>query len=87
VEEAPDAVAASGTFRWFAVTRFKRVPGLQIWRIDLRSGGFMDDEPYPADVPNELIELITEAATWQMLCDDWDQMYPNHLVAGVENED
>jgi hypothetical protein len=57
------------------------------WRIDLRSGDFMDDEPDPAEVPDELIGLIKDEDTWQQLCDEWDQMYPNNPVSEDENEE
>lgn len=53
----------------------------------MRSGGFLDDEPDPAEVPGELIELVTEEATWQRLCDEWDEMYPSNPVAEDENEE
>jgi hypothetical protein len=57
------------------------------WRIDLRTGEFMDDSPDPSEVPKELIELIKAEATWQQLCDEWDQMYPHNPVADDENEE
>jgi hypothetical protein len=63
------------------------IRGTDAWRIDLRTGDFMDDDPDPADVPAELIELILEAGTWQMLCDEWDRMYPDNPVAGEESEE
>jgi hypothetical protein len=63
------------------------IRGTDAWRIDLRTGDFMDDSPDPSEVPDELIELIKDEATWQRLCDEWDQMYPNNPVAGEENEE
>ena len=63
------------------------IRGTSAWRMDLRTGEFMDDSPDPSDVPDELIGLIKAEATWQQLCDKWDQMYPNNLVAADENEE
>lgn len=56
--------------------------GTRAWRIDLRTGEFMDDDPDPSDVPPELIEHIKVESTWQRLCDEWDRMYPDNPVAG-----
>ncbi len=63
------------------------IRGTDAWRIDLRSGEFMDDVPDPAEVPKELLELIKDENTWQQLCDEWDQMYPNNPVSDDENEE
>ena len=58
--------------------------GTEAWRIDLRTGKFMDVQPDPSDVPNEIVELITQEATWQRLCNEWDGMYPNNPMSGVD---
>lgn len=63
------------------------IRGTNAWRIDLRTGEFMDDSPDPSEIPEELIELIKAEATWQQLCDEWDQMYPENPVAGEENQE
>jgi hypothetical protein len=63
------------------------IRGTDAWRIDLRTGEFMDDSPDPSEVSEELIELIKSEATWQRLCDGWDRMYPDNPVAGEENEE
>ena len=57
------------------------------WRLDLRTGGFMDASPDPSVVPKELIELVKAEATWQQLCDEWDRMYPNNPVFEDENQE
>jgi hypothetical protein len=57
------------------------------WRIGLRTGAFLDDSPDPADVPEDLIELIHDEAAWQRLCDEWDRMYPDNPVVADENEE
>jgi hypothetical protein len=58
------------------------IRGTDAWRIDLRTGAFMNDSPDPKDVPDELLKLIKAEATWQQLCNEWDQMYPNNPVVG-----
>jgi hypothetical protein len=63
------------------------IRGTDAWRIDLRTGEFMDDSPDPSKVPGELIELIEDEANWQRLCDEWDKMYPRNPVSGEENEE
>jgi len=60
------------------------IRGTEAWRIDLRTGRFMDDDPDPSDVPAKLIELILMPANWLQLCEMWDVMYPNNPVAGQE---
>ena len=60
------------------------IRGTYAWRIDLRSRKFMDADPDPSKVPEELIELITDEATWEQLCDEWDRMYPNNPVSEDE---
>ena len=66
------------------------IRGTDAWRINLRTGQFMDAKPDPSDVPAEIIDLIMEEDTWPQLCDEWDNMYPNNPVSGEddnENED
>ena len=63
------------------------IRGTDAWRIDLRTGAFMDGSPHPSEVPDELVELIKAAATWRNLCDEWDRIYPDNPVAGEENEE
>ncbi len=62
------------------------IRGTDAWRINLRSGRFMDAKPDPSDVPSEIIDIITEENTWQQLCDEWDRMYPNNPVSGEDEE-
>jgi 2'-5' RNA ligase len=58
--------------------------GTKAWRINLRTGQFMDDDPNPAEVPRQLVELIQQKATWQRLQQEWDRMYANNPVSGEE---
>jgi hypothetical protein len=61
--------------------------GTRAWRISLRSGEFMDEGPKPSDVPEQLVNLIKDEATWKKLCDEWDSMYPNNPVSETENQE
>ena len=64
------------------------IRGTDAWRINLRTGQFMDAQLDPSDVPSEIIDLIREEGTWQRLRDEWDSMYPNNSVSGEdENEE
>jgi hypothetical protein len=58
------------------------IRGTNAWRIDLRTGAFMDAKPDPDEVPSELVELIEDEETWSRLCDAWDQLYPSNPVSG-----
>lgn len=60
------------------------IRGTDAWRINLRTGEFMDDKPKPAEVPNEIIDLIMEEHAWQELCNEWDGMYPDNPVTGED---
>ncbi len=55
------------------------------WRLDLRTGEFMDGSPDPADVPSGVLEVIE--ANWDRLCEEWDAMYPSNPVAGDPDGD
>ena len=57
------------------------------WRINLRTGQFLDIRPDPADVPQELLALIREESNWNWLRDQWDEMYPNNPVVSREEHD
>ena len=36
------------------------IRGTEAWRINLRTGEFMDGQPDPSDVPSEIIDYIEE---------------------------
>lgn len=50
------------------------------WRIDLRTGEFMDQQPDSANVPVELVEYIKSVKVWKQLCDEWNKKYPENPV-------
>jgi len=52
----------------------------QAWRLDLRTGQFMDRLPDPTEVPQELVDHIKQPANWQLLCEQWDRKYPSNPV-------
>ncbi|MEX2171995.1 MAG: hypothetical protein WD851_21925 [Pirellulales bacterium] len=55
------------------------------WRINLRTGEFLDKAPKPSEVPDELLALIRNSETWRWLCEQWDRKYPGNPVAGNED--
>lgn len=54
------------------------IKGTRTWRIDLRSKRFMDRQPPPREVPDELMAVIEDS--WDELCSEWDEMYPPNPV-------
>jgi hypothetical protein len=63
------------------------IRGTYAWRINLRTGEFMDRQPDPADVPDEIIEYIKEDENWTLLCEQWDEKYPANPVHEPEDND
>jgi len=63
------------------------IRGTVAWRIGLRSGEFMENEPDPAEGPGALIDLIRGNDAWPRLCDEWDRMYPKNLVSENATEE
>ena len=56
--------------------------GTNKWRMNLRTGAFMDRRPKPSEVPPALLDLIK--ANWRWLCEQWDAKYPDNPVEGSE---
>lgn len=56
------------------------------WRINLRTGEFMDQQPDPSTIPEELLQLIREENTWKWLCEQWDANYPDNPVSSEEDQ-
>ena len=52
------------------------------WRWNLRTQAFMDKEPPPSDVPDELVDAVRSQLA--LICTEWDRMYP---VNPVKSED
>ena len=61
--------------------------GTEAWRIDLRTGQFMDDYPDPSLVPSEIVTFIRDDANWNTLCEQWDLKYPANPVQGPANQE
>ncbi len=59
--------------------------GTDRWRINLRTGEFMDRVPDSKDVPIQIIDLIAEDGTWEWLCEQWDAMYSENPVVADED--
>jgi hypothetical protein len=56
------------------------------WRYGLRERAFLEDEPDPQGVPNELIKFIKQEETHKLLVAAWNRMYPNNPVAGGDDD-
>lgn len=52
--------------------------GNRTWRLSLRTMKFLDMEPDPSEVPDELLSAIRER--WAELRAKWDEMYPENPV-------
>jgi hypothetical protein len=51
------------------------------WRIGLRDGEFLDEEPPPKEVPDELVDYVREHLS--TLIEEWDAMYPHNPVSSA----
>jgi hypothetical protein len=49
------------------------------WRFDLRTETFLDKEPSPKDVPEEVMDTVRSNLASLRL--EWDRMYPENCVA------
>lgn len=54
--------------------------GTQAWRINLRTGEFMDKQPDPDDVPEGVTAFIQKQSNWQLFHKKWDKKYPMNPV-------
>jgi hypothetical protein len=61
--------------------------GTDKWRIDLRTGEFLDKRPKPSEVPDELLDVIRKKKNWKWLCEKWDKKYPDNPVKNNEDEE
>ena len=56
----------------------------QVWRYGLREGKFLDKQPPPTEVPEELTNYLTTKTP--DLIKQWDKMYPGNLVNSNDND-
>jgi hypothetical protein len=52
--------------------------GPKTWRLNLRTGRFLDAVPDPSELPAELLAFILEHL--ELLREKWDEMYPENPV-------
>jgi hypothetical protein len=57
----------------------------QKWRYSLRNRRFLDPQPDPSEVPDEIVELIE--AQIEELTRQWDERFPQNPVAGEQDDD
>jgi hypothetical protein len=55
------------------------------WRFDLRTEAFLDKEPSPKNVPEEVIGAVRSNLT--LLRQEWDRMYPANRISAPERKD
>jgi hypothetical protein len=60
------------------------IRGTRAWRINLRTGAFLDAEPAASEIPVQIVAQIRQQETWQQLRAAWDVMYPNNPVFSPE---
>lgn len=48
------------------------------WRYNIRDSGFMDREPDPREVPDDVVAYIEEHL--QELRDEWDKKHPENPI-------
>ncbi len=54
------------------------------WRFDLRTEAFLDKEPSPKDVPDEVIGAVR--SNLALLRQEWDRMYPENCIYSTERK-
>jgi hypothetical protein len=54
------------------------------WRINLRTRTFMDDGDW-SEIDEDVRTAIEE--NWELLCAEWDRMYPNNPIQSEEEDD
>jgi hypothetical protein len=66
------------------VTIFRRT---KTWRINLRTGEFMDTKPKPSEVPKNLLKHVKKPKSWKWLQEQWNAKYPGNPVEVTKNAD
>lgn len=62
--------------------------GEDMWRISLRTGGFLVPPGGGWKViDTEVRDLIEDEDNWRELRDPWDEMYPSNPVSSTKEED
>lgn len=61
------------------------IRGTQKWRINLRTGDFMDRDPPGREVDEEVMQAIWD--NWEYLQQQWDRIHSDNPVEGTANED
>jgi len=55
------------------------------WRFDLRTEAFLDKEPSPKEVPEEVIGAVR--ANLALLRQEWDRTYPENCISSTERKE
>ena len=57
----------------------------QAWRFGLRSPTFLDREPDPTKVPEEIVEAVR--SNLELLRQEWNRMFPENPVFSTEDDE
>jgi hypothetical protein len=60
------------------------IRGTDKWRVNLRTGEFMDRDPPKRKVPDEVIQAIED--NWELLKEAWNRIHPGNPVEGTGDE-
>lgn len=55
------------------------------WRFDLRSTTFLDREPDPKEVPEEIVRTVR--LNLELLRQEWDRMFPENPVSSTQDSE
>ena len=55
------------------------------WRWNLRTCSFMDADPHPREVPDDVLAILMDHHA--ALCSQWDIMYPENPVSAEQEDD
>ena len=61
------------------------IRGTVSWRFDLRMMTFMNRRPSPRNVDRRIKQILRDHR--DLLCREWDQMYPSNPVEAPEGDD
>lgn len=61
------------------------IRGVEKWRINLRTGKFIDDDPPARKVDKKVLETVVE--NWDLLCKEWNKIHAHNPVEVDDHED
>ena len=55
------------------------------WRFDLRSATFLDREPDPKEVPEEIVTALRSSL--ELLRQEWDRIFPENPIFSTQDDE